>query len=786
MAEARSAVSYRDATSNLSFVVTEDEIVLRISKDVVPTFLTSIRRSVARRLLRARNILLNTLYPQPPWQAAVAVAGPAAILLSDIPQLRSAHDYLWSFDRFIPSASWMPHIGRVGRAVIISTTVGTGALLALSYFRNFCMRLLLSYQGWLYESRPTTTTLIWGFLVRLLSGQHPYHLVAPRPLMYANQKALPTLPVPDLNETCNRFMRSVKPVLGEAEYAEMEKICNEFRKNEGRRLQRYCHLKSLVSSNYVADWWESYVYLHGRDPIVINSNYYILDSKGQPRTHRQAARAAVMMYECIKVKRRLEAEQIEPMTIRSTVPLCMAQYERVFSTTRIPGIETDTLKHYEDSRHVVVLRKGRFYTLDAITPSGSQLLAAELEAQLTWILNDADRSAAPTVAEESIPALTCQNRTEWARTRSEIFTPGSLNKASLDKIEKAIFFVSLDDNENELDWNGMARSIFHGNGKNRWVDKSVSIVVFPNARIGLHVEHSWADAPVISHVFEFCLQINEPRGLGYDEDGHCRLPPGVAPRAFEPPRRLQWDLSSGAEQSISTALEFVGKLIDDVDQKVVVFDEYGKGFMKKCRVSPDAFIQLALQLAYFKDTNGFAMTYESSMTRLFLHGRTETVRPVTIESAEFVRKFYDASVSKEDKIKLLQEAGNVHQTGYRDAMTGKGVDRHLFALYVIARGLNVSSPFLKTALSLPWKLSTSQQPQNQTGLVDTKKHPELLSHGGGFGPVTDTGYGISYMVASEDDLSFHVSSKVSCPETDSERMGERIKEALREMRQLFE
>jgi hypothetical protein len=39
-------------------------------------------------------------------------------------------------------------------------------------------------------------------------------------------------------------------------------------------------------------------------------------------------------------------------------------------------------------------------------------------------------------------------------------------------------------------------------------------------------------------------------------------------------------------------------------------------------VSPDAYIQLAMQLAYHRDQGRFDATYESSMTRLFLHGRT--------------------------------------------------------------------------------------------------------------------------------------------------------------------
>jgi hypothetical protein len=41
------------------------------------------------------------------------------------------------------------------------------------------------------------------------------------------------------------------------------------------------------------------------------------------------------------------------------------------------------------------------------------------------------------------------------------------------------------------------------------------------------------------------------------------------------------------------------------------------------------------------------------------------------------------------------------------------VDRHLFALYVVAMGMGVEVPFLQEALSLPWRLSTSQLPQRQ-------------------------------------------------------------------------
>ncbi len=68
-------------------------------------------------------------------------------------------------------------------------------------------------------------------------------------------------------------------------------------------------------------------------------------------------------------------------------------------------------------------------------------------------------------------------------------------------------------------------------------------------------------------------------------------------------------------------------------------------------------------------------------------------------------------------------------------MTGKGVDRHLFCLYVMSRYLKLESPFLAKVLGEPWKLSTSQTPGQQTGKIDFNKMPKRISPGGGFGPV---------------------------------------------------
>jgi len=230
---------------------------------------------------------------------------------------------------------------------------------------------------------------------------------------------------------------------------------------------------------------------------------------------------------------------------------------------------------------------------------------------------------------------------------------------------------------------------------------------------------------------------------------------------------IPWSLPVACEEEVAEAVKYLGELADNFDLTVVsTLDAggpgYGKDFIKKCSVSPDAFIQAAMQLAYFRDvleTDGagrFDATYESSMTRLFKHGRTETVRPVTKPMKEFVRCMQDEGAAPGDKLSALQRAAEEHVNQFQAAMCGGGIDRHLFGLFCISVAVGVDSPFLKHALSVPWKLSTSQQPQGQTDLWDIKHEAwkQRISPGGGFGPVSPEGYGVSYMVSGEKEIFF--------------------------------
>ena len=52
---------------------------------------------------------------------------------------------------------------------------------------------------------------------------------------------------------------------------------------------------------------------------------------------------------------------------------------------------------------------------------------------------------------------------------------------------------------------------------------------------------------------------------------------------------------------------------------------------------------------------------------------------------------HDGSTDKKRCIELLQRACGRHQRLYRDAMNGKGIDRHMFGLFVACKGLGYVS-----------------------------------------------------------------------------------------------
>ncbi|XP_062264191.1 carnitine O-palmitoyltransferase 1, liver isoform [Platichthys flesus] len=762
MAEAHQAVAFQ-------FTITPEGIDLRLSYQALNQIYQSGVRSWKKRVSRIRNRVIKGVYPASPssW-LFVVIAILATMYMRSDPSM----GLIAKIQQHLP-LSLNVSLSAQGQTMLSALVFSTLLWLSLILALRFCLKLLLSYHQWMFEQhgRVSNTTKVWVTLLRLLSSR--------KPLLYSYQTSLPHLPVPAIRDTLNRYLESVRPLLTEPEFERMTKLGNQFESSLGNRLQRYLKLKALWATNYVSDWWEEFIYLRSRGPLMVNSNYYGMDFLYVTPTPVQAARAGNTITALLLYRRKVNREELKPSRVPGTViPLCAAQCERMFNTTRTPGEETDVLQHWQDSEFVAVYHKGRFFRL-WVYLAGRLLCPREIEFQVQRIL---DETSPPQTGEEKLGALTAGDRVPWSHIRKQHFSSG-VNKRSLDAIERAAFFVTLDDEEQGMkgedpvgNLDRYAKSLLHGKCYDRWFDKSFSIVIYKNGKSGLNAEHSWADAPTVAHLWEYTLATDAFQ-LGYTEDGHCK---GEVDRSLPHPQRLHWDIPSEVQDQVHRSLAVAQVIADDVDCHVFPFSDFGKGRIKKLRVSPDAFIQISLQLAYYRDRGGFCLTYEASMTRLFREGRTETVRSCSNESSDFV-KALERGETQEQCRHLFKLASERHQNLYRMAMTGAGIDRHLFCLYVVSKYLGVESPFLKEVLSEPWRLSTSQTPVQQMELFDLKNHPDFVSLGGGFGPVADDGYGVSYIIVGEDMINFHVSSKLSCSDTESHRFGAQISKALQDV-----
>ncbi|XP_026168064.1 carnitine O-palmitoyltransferase 1, liver isoform isoform X1 [Mastacembelus armatus] len=765
MAEAHQAVAFQ-------FTVTPDGIDLHLCHEALRQVYLSGLHSWKKRFIRFKNGIMTGVYPGSPAGFMVVVV--SYMSYNQYKQLDPSLGLIAKLGQHIPISQYM---STNSQSIVGGVLVGTGLWVTIIMIMRNVLKCLLSWHGWMQARHGSVSwsTHVWMILVKIFSGR--------KPMLYSFQNSLPRLPVPSIKDTCRRYLESVRPLMDDEQYERMKGLTEDFKKNLGPRLQWYLKLKSWWASNYVSDWWEEYIYLRGRAPIMVNSNYYAMDFLYVFPTSNQAARAGNTIHAIMLYRRKLDRAQIKPIyLLANKVPLCSAQWERMFNTTRIPGLETDTIQHVNESKHIAVYHKGRFFKVWMFY-DGRLLLPREIEQQMQRILAD---ESEPLPGEERLAALTAGDRTPWAKARETYFSRGK-NKQSLDAIEKAAFFVTLDDTEQGYDAKNpvksldrYAKSVLHGKCYDRWFDKSFNMIIFKNGTMGLNAEHSWADAPIIGHLWEHVLSM-DPK-LGYTEDDHCNGDPHPN---LPGPQRLQWDIPAECQETIESSLTVARTLADDVDCHIFPFTEFGKGLIKKCRTSPDAFIQIALQLAHYRDKGKFCLTYEASMTRLFREGRTETVRSCTMEACAFVRSMI-RDETREERLRLLKLAAEKHQNMYRLAMTGQGIDRHLFCLYVVSKYLGEDSPFLKEVLSEPWRLSTSQTPMQQLELFDLVRHPEYASSGGGFGPVADDGYGVSYIIVGENLINLHISSKYSSPETDSHRFGANIRQAMLDMLDLFQ
>lgn len=145
--------------------------------------------------------------------------------------------------------------------------------------------------------------------------------------------------------------------------------------------------------------------------------------------------------------------------------------------------------------------------------------------------------------------------------------------------------------------------------------------------------------------------------------------------------------------------------------QMVHFTGYGKNAIKAHKASPDAWVQMVKQLAFFRLHNRPGITYESCQTRKYLLGRTEVIRSASNESKAFCEAMLSSSASDSEREKAFRKAVTRHIQYSAWAADGQGVDRHMFGLKKLVKEGEEMPEVFKDPIhsrSAHWELSTSQ------------------------------------------------------------------------------
>lgn len=489
-------------------------------------------------------------------------------------------------------------------------------------------------------------------------------------------------------------------------------------------------------------------------------------------------------------------------------PLCMYQYSRLFGTARIPTENGCQIAQDPEAKHIVVMCRGQFYWFDVLDANSDIIMTENDVAQnLQSICNDAQLTPIQEAAKGALGVLSTENRKVWSGLRDVLSEEEHSNNADcLNIVDSALFILCLDYSEpgNTADLcmnmlcgtSQVEKGVQIGTCTNRWYDK-MQIIVCQNGSAGINFEHTGVDGHTVLRfasdlytdtILRFARSINgqAPSLWASSSPDPAKRDPKSFGNVSTTPHKLEWDMLP----ELSTALRFAETRLADLIQQnefeALDFMAYGKNFMTSMGFSPDAFVQMAFQAAYYGLYGRVECVYEPAMTKLFYHGRTEAIRSLTNESADFVKIFWGDNPAA-TKIEALQKACQRHTAITREAGKAQGQDRHLYALFCVwQRSVNNEEAESSNGEanghgndddSTDESASRSPKPQHHhiprtmpavfadsgwdklnTTILSTSNcgNPSLRHFG--FGPTSADGFGIGYII-KDGSVSICASSK---------------------------
>ena len=525
---------------------------------------------------------------------------------------------------------------------------------------------------------------------------YPHHLTAD----------LPELPVPRLDESLERYRTSSAALYDPEGEADVNQAIADLMMGHAPALQQtledYAATMAESGSNWMAEQWIER-YLTNRAPLQLTTNatYQLnlpIAATGIDRIVELLQRIGSIH---ILQAKRATPEERDALGRR----MSMDGWAEFNGGIRTPAIDEDLWMRAGTGptyRTIGILYQGRMWEVPLTGSAGKLLEASQLQASVETVLQQT------TPAEQNFAAVSALG--------SELLSLDApwdveANRSMYNRLVNMLFTLTLDPESNET-MHTLKRWAFHPGYA--WVYKPISyLVALESDLVAAQVEHSVMDAGTLATAVARMQAVNLA-SLDAQYDAYATKPHELVWHGVE-------DL--GLEvQPVAQALSV---------EHVVVRRDDSLPFA----ISFEAGAQLILMIAQLL-TFGYIRAHSALFDmRHFRAGRTEVVRPVTVEAVNFVTALVQGQATEEQFAAAL----TAHRDWISAANTGKAFDRHLMMLRYIAQELGGADAdfFTKYTKARQNFLSTST-----LGSADVIVRSLCA-------PADDDGFGVSYAPAQQ-------------------------------------
>ncbi|KAM3614448.1 uncharacterized protein V6R79_014547 [Siganus canaliculatus] len=565
----------------------------------------------------------------------------------------------------------------------------------------------------------------------------------------------------------------VKPFASEKELEATVNIVRNFQEGIGKELHQKLLQRAKTRRNWLEEWWLDTAYLEARIPSQLNVNFGgpgpYLEHCWPPAEGTELQRASIATWHTLQYWNLIRTERLTPQKAGNTA-LDMDQFRMLFCTCKVPGVKKDTIRNYFKTEsegpcpsHLAVIYRGRIFTFDALC-DGQILTPPEILRQLRYVKERCDAEPEG----EGVSALTSEERTRWAKAREHLISIDPHNQTILETIQSSLFVIGLDEKKpyaTPENYTNLTLEALIGNPTARWGDKSYNSLVFADGSFGSTCDHAPYDAMVlVSMCWYLDQQIKATEGKWKGSD---------SVRSIAPPEELVFTMDEKIRSDIRHAKQQYLETTQDLQAVCYAFTAFGKAAIKQRKLHPDTFVQLAMQLAYYRLHRKPGSCYETAMTRKYYHGRTETMRPCTMEAVNWCKAMLDPSCDANSRRKAMQLAFHKHNKLMAEAQEANGFDRHLLGLYLVAREEGLPIPELFTD-PLYAKSGGGGNFVLSSSLVG---YTTVL---GAVAPMVQHGYGFFYRIR-DDRIVVSISAWKSCRQTDAPSLFNNFCSSLHEM-----